>query len=251
MIAAVVLSAAIHIEAADRKLTVPPQIPSGLNGFVFENHGAEPHYVRFVRIADGRTFDDVVKWQATGDPIPNWLEPAGGVGTVAPGGSEQYFASLAPGSYVALCTYPTADRTGHYRTGEYARLQVGPEQSSALSPEDDLTLKLHDHGFQLTSPVTQGKLMWHVQNGGTEPHQALIVRLPDNVSEFSERSWLAGTLRGAEPGQPVGGLVDLPAGGEAWFELALTPGKYLLLCSMLEEEGRHFDLGMIYRFTVE
>ena len=29
------------------------------------------------------------------------------------------------------------------------------------------------------------------------------------------------------------------------------PGKYLLLCSMSEDEGRHYDLGMIYRFTVE
>ena len=31
----------------------------------------------------------------------------------------------------------------------------------------------------------------------------------------------------------------------------LKPGRYILICTVLEQEGRHFDLGMIYRFTIE
>jgi hypothetical protein len=33
--------------------------------------------------------------------------------------------------------------------------------------------------------------------------------------------------------------------------VALEPGRYLLLCTMTEDERRHFDLGMIDRFTIE
>ena len=40
-------------------------------------------------------------------------------------------------------------------------------------------------------------------------------------------------------------------GRDGWFTVTLEPGRYLLLCAINEEEGRHFDLGMIYRFTIE
>ena len=50
MIAAIVLAAAVQIQATDYALSLPSIIPSGLNTFRFENKGAEPHYVRFVRI---------------------------------------------------------------------------------------------------------------------------------------------------------------------------------------------------------
>ena len=40
-----------------------------------------------------------------------------------------------------------------------------------------------------------------------------------------------------------------------WFQVGwstdLKPGRYLLLCAMPEDEGRHYELGMIYRFTIE
>ena len=45
--------------------------------------------------------------------------------------------------------------------------------------------------------------------------------------------------------------VEIAPDADAWFAVDLKPGRYLLLCSVMEEEGRHFDLGMIYRFTIE
>jgi uncharacterized cupredoxin-like copper-binding protein len=49
----------------------------------------------------------------------------------------------------------------------------------------------------------------------------------------------------------VGGLETLAPGAEASFRTDLKPGKYLLLCAMSEDEGRHYELGMIYRFEIE
>ena len=88
-------------------------------------------------------------------------------------------------------------------------------------------------------------------NNGSEPHQALLVRMPDDANEFQERQWFANGSRGSRRGIPTGGVVELLPDQDAWFSVELKPGRYILLCSMIEEEGRHFDLGMIYRFTIE
>ena len=122
--------------------------------------------------------------------------------------------------------------------------------AGAQEPKSDITITLRDHNFKLTNPVPAGHATWHVRNEGTEPHQALVIRLPDRVSEFAEKAWLANN-RGPDPGERMGGVPNLAPGKDAWFTTDLTPGRYLLLCAMQEEEGRHFDLGMIYRFTIE
>jgi uncharacterized cupredoxin-like copper-binding protein len=110
---------------------------------------------------------------------------------------------------------------------------------------------LTDHHFRLDRPIEGGPMRWRVRNEGTEPHQALVVKLPDGVSEFAERAWVEHGSKGPEPGEPMGGVKTLAPGADATFTSDLKPGKYLLLCTMTEDEGRHYELGMIYRFTVE
>jgi len=114
----------------------------------------------------------------------------------------------------------------------------------------DLTLTLQDHNYKLTAPIPAGKSTWLVRNSGTERHQALVVRLPDRVSEFAVRNWMTNGSHGDPPGEPMA-KVDLDAGKETRVQVDLSPGRYILLCGMNEDEGFHFDLGMIYRFTIE
>jgi hypothetical protein len=251
MIAAIALAAAVQIQATDFALSMPAHIPAGLTRVAFENKGHEPHYVRFVRIAAGHTHDDFVAWQKAGGAIPDWLVSAGGVGTVSPGMTEELTLTLAAGSYVALCTYPSPDGVPHLRKGMYAPFEAGPAASPEKAPDSDLTLTLHDHGFQLNAPVSSGKPVWHVRNNGSEPHQALIVRLPEDANEWQERLWFNNGARGPRRGVPVGGVIEIAPQADAWFAVDLASGKYILLCTIQEQEGRHFDLGMIYRFTIE
>ena len=77
------------------------------------------------------------------------------------------------------------------------------------------------------------------------------MKLPDGVSEFGERAWFEHGSKGPEPGERVGGIETLAPGAEASFRTDLKPGKYLLICAMSEDEGRHYELGMIYRFEIE
>jgi hypothetical protein len=123
--------------------------------------------------------------------------------------------------------------------------------ASAQTPEPSIALVLTDHHFRLSAPVEGGKLRWRVKNDGTEPHQALVVRLPDGVSEYGERAWFEHGSKGPEPGERVGGLERIAPGADDSFHTDLKPGTYLLLCTMTEDEGRHYELGMIYRFTIE
>jgi hypothetical protein len=60
--------------------------------------------------------------------------------------------------------------------------------AAAAQNTPSITIYLTDHHFRLSAPVEGGRLIWHVKNEGTEPHQALVVKLPDGVSEFSERA---------------------------------------------------------------
>ena len=123
--------------------------------------------------------------------------------------------------------------------------------AAAQPPASEITIHLTDHHFRLSAPVEGGRLIWHVKNEGTEPHQALVVRLPDGVSEYGERAWFEHGNQGPEPGERMGGITTLEADHEASFETNLTPGKYLLLCAMKEDDGPHYELGMIYRFQIE
>jgi hypothetical protein len=127
---------------------------------------------------------------------------------------------------------------------------AGPATARQTAPPA-LALVLTDHHFRLSAPVERGRLLWQVKNEGSEPHQALVVKLPDGVNEYQERAWFEHGSKGDEPGRPIGGLETLAPGAEASFQTDLTPGRYLLLCAMAEDEGRHYELGMIYRFTIE
>jgi len=254
MIGAIILATltSVSVQATDYTLTLPPEIPSGITTFTFENKGSEPHYLRFVRLGAGHSMDDFVAWQKSGTPIPEWLVSSGGIGTVAPGMIEEFTASLAEGAYAVICTYPSPDGTPHVAKGMYAPLRVGPRKSAETPPpSEDLTVTMHDHGFQLTAPVPGGRPRWRIHNNGSEPHQALLVRLPEDANEFQERLWFTNGSRGSRRGIPSGGVVELQPDADAWFSVELKPGRYLLICTIVEQEGRHFDLGMIYRFTIE
>lgn len=123
--------------------------------------------------------------------------------------------------------------------------------AAAAQARPSITIVLTDHHFRLTAPIEGGPLVWRLRNDGTEPHQALVVRLPPGVNEYAERAWFEHGGKGPEPGERVGGVESLAPGKEATFDTNLKPGKYLLICAMNEEEGRHYDLGMIYRFEIE
>ena len=222
LLAAAAPPAAVHIEASDSAIVLPAHVASGLVAFTLDNRGSEPHEIRLVRVTGTHTFDDFVQWQKSGQPIPDWLEPAGGLAAVAPGLHQKYVMSLDPGTYVALDSYPSADGTPHSVKGLFAQVIVDKATGPASAPpEADITIAMTDHHFLLTAPFEAPHPMIHLKNNGSEPHQAQVIKLSEERQQFSERAWFDQGGKGTRPGQPIGGSVDVPPDGEAWFRVEL------------------------------
>ena len=240
----------VHVVARDFAFEMPETIHGGVVTLRFENRGREPHYMRFMRLASGKTADDVLAWRRSRTPAPPWLTPAGGIGTIAPDISTDYTTRIEPGRYVALCGHPSPDGTPHAEKGMVREFVVGPTLGEN-TPTRTRTLELREHAFTFDPPSLKGTVTWHVVNRGSLMHQALLVRLPAGVSADAELAWFRGGSRGPRPGQPVGGVIELGPQGEAWFTVALEPGRYMLLCSVAASASdRHFDRGMVRHFIV-
>jgi hypothetical protein len=150
-------------------------------------------------------------------------------------------------------TPPHAQRTLFQRLQQVLRCTACSLVVVAAAGQTDpsISVVLTDHHFRLSAPVERGPLLWRIKNEGSEPHQALVVKLPAGVSEFGEMAWFEHGGQGPEPGRRVGGIEAVAPGADASFRTDLEPGKYLLVCAMSEVEGRHYELGMIYRFEIE
>ena len=181
--------------------------------FTLDNHGGEPHEIRFIRLAAGHTFDDFVTWQKSGTAIPEWLISAAGIGAVAPGLHQEYLMSLQPGAYVALCSYPSDNGAPHTDKGMFAALTVDAGAPTATPPaEADVTITLTDHHFQLTAPFDGPHPLIHLRNGGTEPHQAQIIKLPDEPACRIHRARLVRARRKRPAARHAGRRFDRGAG---------------------------------------
>jgi len=241
--------AAITIATSNDALAVPPQTTAGLTTITFENRASEPHGIRLVELRDRHTVDEFGAFLKAGGAPPAWVRTAGGVPPLAPSLTEEYATTLAAGTYVVVDGERFAPMTVVAASKDAAAGRGARPADPA--PVADIDVRLHDHGFQFSAPVGGSKPMWHLRNAGTEPHQAVLFRLTEGMTEFAARNWITMGSRGPAPGDPRGGVLEVPVNGEAWFRVELPPGRYVLLCGELEQEGRHFDLGMVYRFTIE
>jgi hypothetical protein len=120
-----------------------------------------------------------------------------------------------------------------------ARTAVGP------------TITLFEYGFELSAPLTTGRQLIRVRNGGAEPHDLLLARLAPGKSVGDLPLWIA-TQQGPAPIAPVSGLTPLAPGTEATITVDITPGEYGLICIFPDaRDGRpHYMHGMMRQLTV-
>jgi dienelactone hydrolase len=239
------------VVAEDFKLTLPAQLDAGRNRFVFENRGREPHYFRLMRFSEGKGIADFLAWRKSRTPVPAWLVPSGGAGTLAPGERAEYAADLVAGNYVVFCGHPSPDGVQHVDKGMHAVLTVQGEPVKAAITEPDISVELGDSQIKVAPGFHKGAQTAHIRNTGSRTHQALLILLPEGVRAEDELAWFRGGSRGVRPGRPMGGVIELAAGSEAWAGFDLRPGRYLLICAVAGADGkRHFDHGMSHSFVI-
>lgn len=89
------------------------------------NYAAQPHEVMFVRLAPGRTAQDLVAWLGSGEQGPPPGLPVGGMQALSQGLAGNVELDLEPGEYALLCFIPdAADGRPHIAHGMVKQLTV-------------------------------------------------------------------------------------------------------------------------------
>ena len=89
-----------------------------------------------------------------------------------------------------------------------------------------------------------------VENAGAEPHEVGLVKLAPGTTMQDFEAWTQNP-QGPPPASSVGGVSSLVANTEAYFEVELTAGEYVLLCFVTAPDGRpHTAHGMIQHIRI-
>lgn len=96
---------AATVRAVDFRFHTSGQFTPGFSTLQFVNSGHEPHEIDLMRIAPGKTLQDV-KMALMGNSQPKWAKRAGAWGVLSPGQRQWLRVKLTPGNYVLMCFVP-------------------------------------------------------------------------------------------------------------------------------------------------
>ena len=243
----------VTFTASEYAFDAPAEIPAGLTTIRLIDKGKELHHVQLVKLDGGRTASDLMQALKKGGPLPSWAREVGGPNTPRPGGGESNATlMLEPGNYAAVCVIPSPDGVPHVMKGMVRPLTITPSQAQgATEPQADVTMKLVDYDYQLSTPLAPGKRVIRVENGARQSHEVVIARLAPGKSAKDLVAWTE-KMQGPPPGEPIGGTTNIAPGSYNLVTLDLTPGEYALLCFAPDaKDGKpHIAHGMVKQIRV-
>jgi hypothetical protein len=241
--------------ARDYAFIGPSSIPAGWTTVQINNEGHDLHHLQFIKLPAGKTAADFkAAITANHTRMPSWVQRRGGPNGITPGDRSSATMLLDPGNYVAICGIPDRKGIPHVALGMLLEVTVtATPQEQNTPPPSTNTVNLMDYNFDLPSPIQSGLGIVRVVNKGTQAHELVLVQLApgatirDFVTEFRP-----GTPD-SPLGKPVGGIVGLEPGGEAFFSFPFKAGDYGMICFLpdLIRGSPHFALGMLLDISVK
>lgn len=104
--------AALEVTLRDFMFVMPESLPAGPITIKVTNDGPEPHEFNILRLADGKTAEDVTAFLAAPDGPPPFV-PVGGMNGLDVGATGYIEFDFAPGTYIAICNIPSPKAQGH------------------------------------------------------------------------------------------------------------------------------------------
>lgn len=242
----------VRVTGEDFKFDSPDVLPAGLTEFRFLNKGPSIHHMALLKLAGGKTADDLVAALAKPGPLPSWAKEMGGPNAPDPGLEANATLMLEPGNYAVIC-FVDLGGPPHFMKGMVRPLRVVPATGpSAAKPRVDVTATLVDYGFKLSSPIRPGKRTIRVHNAGPQPHEVELVQLAPGASVGDFMKWME-TMKGPPPGKALGGIAGLESGMSQYFSADFVPGSYALICFLPDKkDGKpHFVHGMTQQIEVK
>ncbi len=242
----------VRVTGEDFKFDSPDVLPAGLTEFRFLNKGPSIHHMALLKLAGGKTTDDLVGALAKPGPLPSWAKEMGGPNAPDPGVEANATLMLEPGNYAVIC-FVDLGGPPHFMKGMVRPLRVVPATGpSAAKPRVDVTATLVDYGFKLSSPIRPGNRTIRVHNAGPQPHEVELVQLASGASVGDFMKWMD-TMKGPPPGKALGGIAGLESGMSQYFSADFVPGSYALICFLPDKkDGKpHFVHGMMQQIEVK
>jgi hypothetical protein len=242
------LAADATFTAQEFAFTGPEQVDQGWRSIRLANQGRDIHQILFLKLPANKTAEDFRSAiEADWSQLPFWMQRAGGVNSVAPGGEASAVILLEPGHYVVICGIPDVRGRPHVLRGMVRSLQVtASAKPAAQPPSADSTITAKDFSFSSSQPLRPGPQTVRMRNEGRQAHEIVFVQLaPGATAQDFLDSFVPGSPDN-QAGRHIGGLTGLAPGQEGFFPVDLRPGRYGLICFLSDPVTRapHFAHGM-------
>lgn len=259
----------VNLSISGHAWQAPDSVDAGWTTWRFENKGDDLHYAHVVRLDPGKTVTDLVEAYAhairTSGPRPTWITRFGGPGAAPPGGTASVTQLLVPGNYAWICPVEDASGNPHFKEGEFKTFTVSATNTATATatPAADAVIRLMDYAYVLDAPLKAGRQTLRFVNQGKEAHDINLLKLAPGKTLDEVRLWLnperaRRTDKGTDPEasleslvMPMGGVAAIAPGMEAFQEVDLAAGEYVLACMVTAQDGRsHIEHGMIRQISV-
>jgi hypothetical protein len=248
----------VTIIATDYAYEAPDTVQAGVNVFRLVNHGDQVHAATIVRLEAGKTLADYKEAYGEAHRVrgarPTWATFRGGPVAVMRGEGSATL-SLEPGNYAWVCFVPGPDSVSHLLKHNQAHAFVVRPRTgdtpAPSAPDPSVSLRMLDYSFQLTAPLKAGRHTIRVENVGADYHHVLLFKLTPGKTIQDVEDWLHKRMEGEAPSTFVGAMGELSPGTNAYLEVDLTAGEYVLACVITgRDEVSHAVKGMIQQIRV-
>jgi hypothetical protein len=116
----------VTITMKDYGFELSKPLTPGRHTFLVTNAGPQAHELALVKLAPGKTIEEVAHWAEGGMKGPPPGEPIGGVVGLDQGGRGTFTADMEAGNYGLICFVPDAkDGKPHLAHGMMKNIKVG------------------------------------------------------------------------------------------------------------------------------
>jgi len=248
----------VTIDAFDYGFKLPAQMPSGWVDVTLHNTGKEGHQIAFAKLGSLTLAAFKTAASATNVKALKEVQFVGGPNNAEPGGSVTATIHLEPGEYGVACFIPASDGKAHAAHGMVGKVTVA---QTADSVEDAPTVEggsISLSEFTFVPESFTGNGMVEFKNIGTQVHEAIIVKEAAGATLDSVKAFFLAPPGSPPPAGPppftsAGGIVGLGPSQTMYQQMALTPGKYVLVCFFPDPtkgDQPHALEGMVKEITV-
>lgn len=153
-------SADLTVRLKDYAFELPETLPAGKMTIQVVNEGPEPHEFNLLRLADGKTAEDVMQFLSAPNGPPPFM-PVGGMNGLDVGLSGYAEVDLQPGNYLAICNIPSPKAQGHPHSalGMIKQFSVGSVETSRFPTGKFVSLKDKALSYEFNADGSFGYLV--------------------------------------------------------------------------------------------